>query len=66
MDERGVEMTGEQLEIAAYAAAHSIYGLQPDVTLACPSAIRSRFVDAIAGEIKRVLEIHVRELTEAG
>src|SRR5579862_4110990 len=52
-------MNPNQLERAAYIAAHAI--LRADIgspELACPGARRSRTVDMIAGIIKGVFEIH--------
>ncbi len=51
-------MKANEIERAAYMAAHRI--LMADLSaaeLACPSARRSRAVDAIAGIIKEVFEL---------
>ena len=51
-------MKANEIERAAYMAAHRI--LMADLSaaeLACPSARRSRAVDAIAGILKRGLRV---------
>ena len=56
-------MNENQLERAAYIAAHAI--LRADISapeLACPGARRSHTVDAIAEIIKEVFELHCAEL----
>jgi hypothetical protein len=53
----------DQIDRAAYIAAHAILAADtsaPD--LACPGARRSHEVDAIAGIIKSVFEVHRDEL----
>lgn len=56
-------MSPDQLEKAAYTAAHAV--LAADTTapyLACPGARRSHAVDVVADVIKGVFEMHCEEM----
>ena len=58
-------MNANQLERAAYMAAHAILTANTSAPqLACPGARRSHAVDTIAGIIKGVLQLHCSELDD--
>ena len=56
-------MNPDQLERAAYLAAHAVLAANTRAPhLACPGARRSYAVDTIAGVIKSVFEMHSDEM----
>jgi len=56
-------MNPDQLERAAYLAAHAVLAANTGAPhLACPGARRTYAVDTIAGVIKRVFEMHSDEM----
>ena len=58
-------MSPEQLERAAYVAAHAVLAANTTAPyLACPGARRSHAVDVVADIIKSVFEMHCEEREE--